>query len=95
MRRNKLAVVKRIIKNRKSEDKIKMVELAKKFIGKDCLIYSFDSNRQFSGIIKEVTDGALLVEKEGEIEAINLDFVIRIREYPKNKKGKKKSVIVD
>ncbi len=72
-----------------------MVELAKKFIGKDCLIYSFDSNRQFSGIIKEVTDGALLVEKEGEIEAINLDFVIRIREYPKNKKGKKKSVIVD
>lgn len=29
------------------------------------------------------------------MEAINLDFVIRIREYPKNKKGKKKTVALD
>ena len=28
-------------------------------------------------------------------QAINLDFVIRIREFPKNKKGKKKSVVLD
>ena len=45
--------------------------------------------------IKEVTDGAILVEKDGKLEAINLDFVIRIREYPVNKKGKKVSVVVD
>ena len=32
---------------------------------------------------------------DGKIEAINLDFVIRIREYPRNKKGKKKSVVLD
>jgi len=38
---------------------------------------------------------AILVEKNGAVEAINLDFVIRIREYPKNKKGKKKSVVLD
>jgi len=72
-----------------------MIELAKKFIGKECLIYAFDSNHQFSGVITEVTDGALLLEKDGALEAINLDFVIRIREYPKNKKGKKKSVVLD
>lgn len=72
-----------------------MVELAKRFIEKECIIYSFDSNRQFVGIIKEVSDGAILVEKDGSIEAINLDFVIRIREYPKDKKGKKKSVVLD
>ena len=36
-----------------------------------------------------------IVEKDGKIEAINLDFVIRIREYPKNKNGKKKSVVLD
>jgi len=35
------------------------------------------------------------VEKNGTVEAINLDFVIRIREFPKNKKGKKKSVVLD
>ena len=72
-----------------------MKELAKKFVDKECLIYAFDSNHQFEGVIKEVSDGALLIEKDGKCEAINLDFVIRIREYPKNKKGKKKSVILD
>ena len=72
-----------------------MVELAKKFIGKECLIYAFDSNHQFDGVIKEVTDGAILLEKNGTLEAINLDFVIRIREYPRKKNGKKQSVVLD
>lgn len=72
-----------------------MVELAKKFIEKECLIYAFDSSHQFQGTIKEVSDGAILIESGGTIEAINLDFVIRIREFPKNKKGKKKSVVLD
>ena len=72
-----------------------MKELAKRFIDKECLISSFDGNHQYEGFIKEVTDGAILVEKNGTVEAINLDFVIRIREFPKNKKGKKKSVVLD
>lgn len=91
----KLAVVKRAIQKRKTEDKVEMIELAKRFIDKECLIYAFDSNHQFDGTIKEVSDGAILIEKDGKLEAINLDFVIRIREYPKNKKGKKKSVVLD
>lgn len=72
-----------------------MKELAKNFIGKECLMYSFDGNRQYDGVIKEVSDNGVLVEKDGKLEAINLDFVVRIREYPKDKKGKKKSVIFD
>ena len=72
-----------------------MKEPAKKFIDKECIIASFDGNHQYDGIIKEVTEGAILIEKDGKIEAINLDFVIRIREYPRNKKGKKKSVVLD
>ena len=71
-----------------------MKELAKRFIDKECVITSFDGNRQYEGIIKEVTDGAILVEKGDVLQAINLDFIIRIREYPKNKKGKK-SVVLD
>ena len=63
-----------------------MKELAKRFIDKECLISSFDSNHQFEGVIKEVSDSAILVEKNGTVEAINLDYVIRIREYPKNKR---------
>lgn len=94
-RQSRLAIAKRIIKNKKTEDRSQMKELAKRFIDKECMIYAFDSNHVFDGVVKEVTDGAILIQKDDKIEAINLDFVIRIREYPTNKKGKKKSVVVD
>ena len=72
-----------------------MKELAKRFIDKECVISSFDGNHQYEGVIREVTDGAILVEKDGKLEALNLDFVIRIREYPRKKNGKKKSVVLN
>ena len=93
-RRRKITVARKIIEKRKSEGNTKMKEFAERFIGKDSIIYSFDGGH-YEGVIKEVTDGALLIEKKGQIEAINLDFVMRIREYPKNKNGKKKSVVLD
>ena len=95
LRRRNQIIAKKIIKRRNAEEKAQMIELAKRFIGKECIIYSFDSGHQFDGVIKEVTDGALLIEKNGELQAINLEFVIRIREYPRDKKGKKKSVVID
>ena len=94
-RSRRAVVARQIIKRRKMEGNTEMKELAKRFIDKECLISSFDSNHQFEGVIKEVSDSAILVEKNGTVEAINLDFVIRIREFPKNKKGKKKSVVLD
>lgn len=95
LRRRNQIVAKIITKKNRMEQREKMKELAKRFIDKECLIYSFDGGRQFEGIIKEVDENAMLIEKNGELEAINLDFVIRIREYPKNKNGKKKSIVVD
>ena len=95
LNRKKVIIARKAIEKRKMEDKTEMVELAKKFIDKECIVYSFDCGRQFEGVIKEVADGAILMEKNGQIEAINLDFVIRIREYPRNKKGKKKSIVLD
>lgn len=71
-----------------------MKEFAEKFINKECLISSFDG-RQYEGIIKEVNQGAILIEKDEKLEALNLDFIARIREYPRNKNGKKKSVVLD
>ena len=50
--------------------------------------------RRYKITVKK-SDSAILVEKNGTVEAINLDFVIRIRDFPKNKKGKKKSVVLD
>ena len=93
--RRKVAIIRKIIKKRKVGGDTKMKELAKKFIDKECVIYSFDGNHQYQGVIKEVTDGAILVETNGKIDALNLDFVIRIREYPRKKNGKKKSVVLD
>lgn len=74
-----------------------MKELAKQFIGKECMIYtiaSTDSNIQ--GVIREIGDGGMLIEKTtGEKEIINLNFITRIREYPRKKNGKKKGIVLD
>ncbi len=73
-----------------------MKELAKQFIGKDCIVYTVTSNEaNIQGVIKEIDDGGMLIEKNsGEKEIINLDFVTRIREYPRKKNGKKKSIVL-
>ena len=62
-----------------------MKELATRFIDRECVIYFFDGS-QHMGVIKEVTDGAILIEKKDKQEALNLDFVLRIKESPKSKK---------
>lgn len=95
LRSRKAITAKKIMEKRRKGESTKMIELAKRFIEKECVIYAFDSNHQFIGVIKEVSDGAILLENNGMLEAINLDFVIRIREYPRKKNGKKKSVILD
>ena len=95
LRTQKAVIAKKAIEKNKKGVRLEMVELAKKFIEKDCVVYAFDSSHQFVGVIKEVTDGAILIENNGALEAINLDFVIRIREYPRKKNGKKKSLVLD
>lgn len=83
-----------IQKKRSPKERKEMQELAKQFIGKECLIYTIKSDT-VQGVLKGVTEGGLLIENKGETEAVNLDYVVRLREYPKNKKGKKKSVVLD
>ena len=74
-----------------------MNELSKRFIGQECIIYTITSNDgSVQGVIKEVTDSGMLIEKKtGELEIVNLEFVTRIREYPRKKNGKKQSVVLD
>ena len=90
--RNEKITIKNIIKKRQSEDK-KMYELAQNFIEKECIIYTFNS--QITGVIKQVNEGGILIENSGNTEVLNFDFIVRIREYPRNKNGKKKSVVID
>ncbi len=88
----KKKILKRL-KKRKTEDHKEMIELAKRFLEKECVVDTIE--HQVVGTVKEVSDGAILLETESGEQALNLEFVERIREYPRNKKGKKKSVILD
>lgn len=98
IRRQRIAAIRNILsKKMQNKENRVMKELAKRFIGEDCLIYpvtSFDGS--LHGVIKEVNDSAMVIENtSGELEVINLDFVTRIRQYPRKKNGKKKSLVLD
>ena len=79
------------IQNRRKQNKeiLVMKELARQFIGEDCIIYTITSNDgSLQGVIKEIDDGGMVIERNsGEREIVNLDFVTRIREYPRKKNG--------
>ena len=88
-RRRKLAAVRHILNQKKqNKENREMKELAKRFIGEECIIYTITSN---DGSVR----GMVIEKKTGELEIINLDFVTRIREYPRKKNGRKKGVILD
>ncbi len=92
-RRNQAFKTRQLKKSKK--ERLAMLELAKRFIGKECIVYTFNSN-QLTGTIQEVSDGGILLAKEDKTtEAVNADFIIRIREHPKKANGKKKSVVLD
>ena len=82
---------------RKKGGKIQMTELVKKFIGKEVIIYTMNSSsEQISGTLGEISGDWITVENmNGGQEIINLEYVTRIREYPRNKNGKKKSIVTD
>ena len=87
------------IQNRRKQNKenVVMKELAKQFIGEECIIYTITSiEGSIQGVIKEIDDGGMVIERNsGEREIVNLDFLTRIRQYPRKKNGKKKGVVLD
>lgn len=98
LRRRRLAAVRHILnKNKKQQQQQKevgaMKDLAKQFIGRECLIYTvMSSDSSIRGTVKEVTDGGIIVENKEGTEAVNLEYITRIREWPRNAKGKKKQI---
>lgn len=94
VRRRKIAVIHNLKRKRKGFNNMK--ELAKRFVGKDCIIYTVtDTGGSVQGVIKDVSESGITVENKQGLQAVNLEYVVRIREYPRNKNGKKKSVVLD
>ena len=94
-KREEKRVLHHIVKKKRKGHGNIMLELAKRFIEKDVVIYTY--NTQLTGVIKEVTEGGVLLKRDsdGTAEIVNPDFIVRIREYPRKKNGAKKSVIFD
>ncbi len=80
------------IKKRKRGN-VDMSHMIEKFIGKDCLI-NLGSGSNADGVVKSFADGWVELEgKDGNLQAVNIDYISRIRVYPTNKNGKRKVVI--
>ncbi len=97
-RRRRMAAIRQLLnRKRQNKENDEMKELAKRFIGEECIIYTITSNDgSLQGVIREIGDGGMVVEKKsGETEIVNLDFVTRIRQYPRKKNGKKKEIVLD
>ncbi len=83
----------RIIRKNKRKKRIRMNDIINRYIGKDCLIY-ISNTSTLEGIIQSVNDNWIVVETKDGAETVNLDYIIRIKEYPLNKNGKKKSIVI-
>ncbi len=92
--RERRTAVKHILNRKKlNKENVAMKELAKQFIGKECIIYTVTGLDQgIQGTVKEVSDGGIIVQKKDGIEAVNLEYITRIREWPRNARGKKKQI---
>ncbi len=70
------------------KDSTVMLESAKKFIGTKCIIKTIDGS-SLHGKLREVSEKALILETtDGRANAINVDYIINIEEYPTSKKEK-------
>ena len=64
MRQRRLAAVRHILNQKKqNKENSEMKELAKRFIGEECIIYTITSNDgSVQGVIKEIDDGGMVME---------------------------------
>lgn len=70
-----------------------MLDLVQNYIGKECIVYTM--NFQLTGTIKEATGDWISVDNGKDIEIVNIGFIMRIREFPRGKNGKKRVFIPD
>lgn len=87
-RRRKIAASKIVKKQMEGNEKMK--ELAQRFIGKDVYVKLIDGAAD--GVLQEVTDNGLVLESKDKLQVVNLSYVLTIRQYPYNKKGKRATV---
>lgn len=89
-----LRITKRKRKKLTLEERIKMYEIIKRFIGKECIISLMTGETsQVKGTIKDVQENWVVIDTGYGDDVINIDYITRVREYPRNKNGKKKAFV--
>lgn len=77
---------------------MKIEEAFAKYLGQDVLVYTVSQGGSFSSVIdctlEEIGDGWVRVTQgdDRSESIVNTANIIRIRDYPRNKNGKKKMV---
>lgn len=85
--------IQRIIKRKKNRRGNKcMNEIIKEYVSKDCIIFLSNSSTVIKGNVTSLNDNWITVKTKDGNESINIDYIVRIKEHPVNKNGKKKSV---
>ena len=81
------------LRRRKRNGKI-MEDMIREYLGKDVVIYTLGSSSMVSGVLDLVKDGWCVIKdfESGEAQTVNLEYVVRVREYPKDKNGKRKLI---
>lgn len=79
--RNRRQMMRKIILRKKHSNRegFRMTEAIKRFLGKECVVYTFENNA-VKGVIEAEEDGWLRIQTKKGTQLVNPDFVSRIRE---------------
>ncbi len=70
------------------------MEMMKRFIDKEVIITTLHNDySMLEGFVREVNENWLVIETANKgLDMVNIEYIIRIREYPKKANGKKKQI---
>ena len=70
------------------------MEMMKRFIDKEVIITTLHKNYStLEGFVREVNENWLVIETANKgLDMVNIEYIIRIREYPRKPNGKKKTI---
>lgn len=74
---------------------MKIEEALQRFVDEkeECVIY-LSKGEQLIARVLEVGEGFIRVDEKDSESVVNIEHIIRVRTYPKNEKGKKKTVFM-
>lgn len=70
------------------------MEMMKRFIDKEVIITTLHNDySSLEGFVREVNENWLVIETTNKgLDMVNIEYIVRIREYPRKANGKKKQI---